>query len=150
MAQAKAAALEMFLQTWASIAKARPWLRGVEAHLTTTTERERLWHAQVSAWVDGDAERAIALCREIVAHWPEDLAAVKMAQFHMFHVGDLAGMLEVAETALPAHRQVAEMHGMRAFALEEMNRSEEHTSELQSLMRISYAVFCLKKNNTHQ
>src|SRR3546814_5590566 len=31
----------------------------------------------------------------------------------------------------------------RAFAV----RSEEHTSELQSLMRISYAVFCLKKNN---
>src|SRR3546814_2139119 len=28
------------------------------------------------------------------------------------------------------------------------NRSEEHTSELQSLMRISYAVFCLKKTNT--
>src|SRR3546814_8211358 len=31
------------------------------------------------------------------------------------------------------------------------SRSEEHTSELQSLMRISYAVFCLKtKKNTHQ
>src|SRR3546814_10137063 len=29
-------------------------------------------------------------------------------------------------------------------------RSEEHTSELQSLMRISYAVFCLKKKNTHK
>src|SRR3546814_12396864 len=28
-----------------------------------------------------------------------------------------------------------------------MHRSEEHTSELQSLMRISYAVFCLKKKN---
>src|SRR3546814_936314 len=28
-----------------------------------------------------------------------------------------------------------------------LQRSEEHTSELQSLMRISYAVFCLKKNN---
>src|SRR3546814_4191018 len=28
------------------------------------------------------------------------------------------------------------------------HRSEEHTSELQSLMRISYAVFCLKKKNT--
>src|SRR3546814_4630656 len=28
-------------------------------------------------------------------------------------------------------------------------RSEEHTSELQSLMRISYAVFCLKKNRTN-
>src|SRR3546814_4595640 len=34
-----------------------------------------------------------------------------------------------------------------AWALEE-ERSEEHTSELQSLMRISYAVFCLKKKNT--
>src|SRR3546814_9212376 len=32
----------------------------------------------------------------------------------------------------------------RAFSA---NRSEEHTSELQSLMRISYAVFCLKKKN---
>src|SRR3546814_4663648 len=32
-----------------------------------------------------------------------------------------------------------------------MRRSEEHTSELQSLMRISYAVFCLKKKTkTHQ
>src|SRR3546814_7551966 len=30
-----------------------------------------------------------------------------------------------------------------------VERSEEHTSELQSLMRISYAVFCLKKKNKH-
>src|SRR3546814_8530184 len=32
---------------------------------------------------------------------------------------------------------------------EQQQRSEEHTSELQSLMRISYAVFCLKKKITH-
>src|SRR3546814_2502806 len=32
-------------------------------------------------------------------------------------------------------------------ALRDRLRSEEHTSELQSLMRISYAVFCLKKKN---
>src|SRR3546814_10674558 len=32
-----------------------------------------------------------------------------------------------------------------AFIMRNGNRSEEHTSELQSLMRISYAVFCLKK-----
>src|SRR3546814_5196665 len=31
----------------------------------------------------------------------------------------------------------------------DLARSEEHTSELQSLMRISYAVFCLKKKNHH-
>src|SRR3546814_6507121 len=36
---------------------------------------------------------------------------------------------------------------MRAMLLLFVCRSEEHTSELQSLMRISYAVFCLKKKN---
>src|SRR3546814_5497658 len=40
------------------------------------------------------------------------------------------------------HRQA------RGHAAEQ--RSEEHTSELQSLMRISYAVFCLKKKNEQQ
>src|SRR3546814_3399063 len=34
--------------------------------------------------------------------------------------------------------------------VEELGRSEEHTSELQSLMRISYAVFCLKKKSHRQ
>src|SRR3546814_5164203 len=34
--------------------------------------------------------------------------------------------------------------------LQRKKRSEEHTSELQSLMRISYAVFCLKKKTTHE
>src|SRR3546814_3697429 len=35
-------------------------------------------------------------------------------------------------------------------AITNMGRSEEHTSELQSLMRISYAVFCLKKKKKNQ
>src|SRR3546814_3922336 len=38
--------------------------------------------------------------------------------------------------------------GCGAGLLAEPLRSEEHTSELQSLMRISYAVFCLKKTKT--
>src|SRR3546814_7762215 len=37
-----------------------------------------------------------------------------------------------------------------AVELEQIKRSEEHTSELQSLMRISYAVFCLKKKKQQQ
>src|SRR3546814_5520737 len=37
---------------------------------------------------------------------------------------------------------------LAALWLAQVSRSEEHTSELQSLMRISYAVFCLKKKNT--
>src|SRR3546814_10910452 len=41
-------------------------------------------------------------------------------------------------------RTVSEMDALVAY-LQILGRSEEHTSELQSLMRISYAVFCLKK-----
>src|SRR3546814_1380262 len=45
--------------------------------------------------------------------------------------------------AVPAHGWV----NLHFSLLPAWRRSEEHTSELQSLMRISYAVFCLKKKN---
>src|SRR3546814_2994020 len=47
------------------------------------------------------------------------------------------------------HRCVDPRLASRGFGerTDRHRRSEEHTSELQSLMRISYAVFCLKKNN---
>src|SRR3546814_10222180 len=40
-------------------------------------------------------------------------------------------------------------HKMDAAYFARVDRSEEHTSELQSLMRISYAVFCLQKKQPH-
>src|SRR3546814_10842650 len=40
--------------------------------------------------------------------------------------------------------------GCNSDELRGKNRSEEHTSELQSLMRISYAVFCLKKKTQYR
>src|SRR3546814_8144929 len=42
---------------------------------------------------------------------------------------------------------ISRSQALKADALDFLGRSEEHTSELQSLMRISYAVFCLKKKN---
>src|SRR3546814_4548979 len=51
--------------------------------------------------------------------------------------------------AITAVRRPADLSAVRAGAFavrrRDLRRSEEHTSELQSLMRISYAVFCLKK-----
>src|SRR3546814_4955869 len=53
-----------------------------------------------------------------------------------------------------ATAQQAERMSVRAYCeqagLRDAKRSEEHTSELQSLMRISYAVFCLKKKKKKQ
>src|SRR3546814_4228284 len=54
-------------------------------------------------------------------------------------VVDLAGVEVRIGLDLPADYQPLEEQCVRE------DRSEEHTSELQSLMRISYAVFCLKK-----
>src|SRR3546814_7913462 len=47
-----------------------------------------------------------------------------------------------------ARREPSDRQGSGGAAVGH-RRSEEHTSELQSLMRISYAVFCLKKKNIH-
>src|SRR3546814_17067833 len=45
-------------------------------------------------------------------------------------------------------RRLARRRVQRRRPDDDLGRSEEHTSELQSLMRISYAVFCLKKKKT--
>src|SRR3546814_1800292 len=49
--------------------------------------------------------------------------------------------------ACPAHFPLLQEGPVRRDPVPAPIRSEEHTSELQSLMRISYAVFCLKKKN---
>src|SRR3546814_7886959 len=49
----------------------------------------------------------------------------------------------------PVHRLAVERYA-RGAGQHQHPRSEEHTSELQSLMRISYAVFCLKKKKKKQ
>src|SRR3546814_6019021 len=70
-------------------------------------------------------------------------------------MSDLGQRLSPAfQPALPYRRVDARVkrflltaHHSRVFQRPEQPRSEEHTSELQSLMRISYAVFCLKKKS---
>src|SRR3546814_1067413 len=54
---------------------------------------------------------------------------------------------KLGSVALSLRPSMAGAHQMRnaGLAIAMLRRSEEHTSELQSLMRISYAVFCLKK-----
>src|SRR3546814_6215158 len=61
-------------------------------------------------------------------------------------VDDLLGEV-VLDRRLDATFKQVSAGGARRQAVD---RSEEHTSELQSLMRISYAVFCLKKKNKTQ
>src|SRR3546814_6942010 len=68
--------------------------------------------------------------------------ADRLQQHHI--LGEIAGKFGIA------HGMAAIFHHERPprIALQ-IRRSEEHTSELQSLMRISYAVFCLKKKKVN-
>src|SRR3546814_3689353 len=61
-----------------------------------------------------------------------------------------ARRLDMEQRALHGALEAERRLGVLRHADHQAARSEEHTSELQSLMRISYAVFCLKKkkNNT--
>src|SRR3546814_3601560 len=69
------------------------------------------------------------------------------ADAHAARDDDAVGHRIIAANVEPPARIGREFAAQRPFGLD---RSEEHTSELQSLMRISYAVFCLKKKKKNK
>src|SRR3546814_6073875 len=79
-----------------------------------------------------------------VGQKPVDIARAALAearkQYADVLIVDTAGRTTVDEEMMT---EIAALHAA-------LDRSEEHTSELQSLMRISYAVFCLKKKKIIQ
>src|SRR3546814_6782140 len=84
----------------------------------------------------GNAE---AQCRQGIMPCP---SSIRRQQFRGRDEGNqqLPTRRPVGQQKIDRHKQVS-----RATAVGAEDRSEEHTSELQSLMRNSYAVFCLKK-----
>src|SRR3546814_5281222 len=82
------------------------------------------------------------LCRSLAAQWRAWGLAPSVVNGHSLGeitAAAVAGVLSLDDTAA--------LVLARGKAMQTVGRSEEHTSELQSLMRISYAVFCLKKKN---
>src|SRR3546814_1514431 len=65
--------------------------------------------------------------------------------------GSLEGLSEMMRAQARLRGQVAQADVLGEVCFDVVDdRSEEHTSELQSLMRTSYAVFCLKKKKQHK
>src|SRR3546814_8492529 len=104
---------------------------------------------------------------EIAARHAEKMAKKRAARDKIMATKDKTGGLLIVHTGKGKGKSTAAFgmvcraigHGMKVGVVqfvkgkwetgERKVRSEEHTSELQSLMRISYAVFCLKKKNTN-
>src|SRR3546814_4929011 len=96
------------------------------------------------------ARPILAACLERAEEFAEDThmrPQLEIAMEHMALEPDPRLVLRVlAERGI-----VRVLVALPDFAAEaEVDRSEEHTSELQSLMRISYAVFCLKKKKGYE
>src|SRR3546814_3641501 len=92
--------------------------------------------------VDGNSGVALVARRLAV---DLEVAALRRASGSETLGGDGPAVDSKAVTR-PGHHEAASRLHADARSLDEISgRSEEHTSELQSLMRISYAVFCLKK-----
>src|SRR3546814_8995929 len=79
-----------------------------------------------------------------------DVAADYAADFVVFPELYTLELLSIDKNKLPPEKAILKIadYTERYLAFME-KRSEEHTSELQSLMRISYAVFCLKKKTPY-
>src|SRR3546814_7553713 len=93
--------------------------------------------AATAALDHGIGEYRLNVLQHVVSDDPDLMATLDT------EIGDRQRALQAA---FDAYSQYAGSSEGRAL-YDELGRSEEHTSELQSLMRISYAVFCLKKKN---
>src|SRR3546814_4478676 len=99
------------------------------------------------------------MCNRVLIDWPQSIARTER---HECLTGELVNRQAIsidAENRIGGHdvanaARCNDVHrtgrGDVGQAREAKTRSEEHTSELQSLMRISYAVFCLKKKQQRQ
>ncbi len=106
--------------------------RAAAAHLARAramagngTAREQGWLGGVAAWAAGDLELAAHHFEGIVAQWPRDLLAAKVAQLLAFGRGDAETLLRLGEKAAAANPDNRFVLAMHAFGLEECNRLEE-------------------------
>jgi tetratricopeptide (TPR) repeat protein len=83
--------------------------------------REQGAVAVLRAWVDDDVPTAQRIAGDILRAHPRDLVMLKLHQYHDFVAGDFAAMLRVALGSLEAAGDVATLHGMLAFAYEQMH-----------------------------
>src|SRR3546814_8452570 len=109
----------------------------------------RGWSTSTTRRCATTASRCCAGCRSDWAAWPRsNICRAERPQARRPCRSALGRELFAALATGKARARVRSYRAASGFDV--VLRSEEHTSELQSLMHISYAVFCLKKKTNHK
>src|SRR3546814_6988839 len=114
----------------------------------TIEDRDTIVLAYSGGQQDVDEARiGTILGRQVPVHYRDAIAATGV--FEKLRTSDEVIVLDLPEEHMVARAVIAVRNDNRLTgSIWAAIRSEEHTSELQSLMRILYAVFCLQKKNT--
>src|SRR3546814_1843514 len=135
---------DMKVETFACVFDAIADTPEEATELRTRADLMRGITARVKSWDVplGEAAKRLGLT-------PPRLNDLLRGKFNRFSLDDLMTAATAAGIAPPAPRKSSwdDLRGIVKGNGARFTRSEEHTSELQSLMRISYAVFCLKQTN---
>ena len=120
LASAYAAMIWMFLEAPIAPQNAAPYLSRAQAAVAKgVTPREALVVDAAAAWTRGKVPKLLEICDQITTEYPRDMVALKLAQYHLFNMGDAAEMLRAALKVLPEAEDIAYAHGMIAFGYEQ-------------------------------
>ncbi|MEH6738246.1 MAG: tetratricopeptide repeat protein [Sulfitobacter sp.] len=138
LANAYAALLWMFLEAPVAPQKAAPYLARAQAARDGVVPREALVIDAAAAWTRGEVPKLLEICDQIIADYPRDMAILKLAQYHLFNLGDATGMLRTALAVLPEADDIAYAHGMIAFGYEQCHLLERAETAARHAMTLQH------------
>jgi hypothetical protein len=138
LANAYAALIWMFLEAPSAPQKAAPYLARAQAARDGITAREALVLDVTAAWVAGDVPKVLEVCNQILIDHPRDMAILKLAQYHLFNLGDAAAMLRTALMVLPEAEDIAYAHGMIAFGYEQCHLLDRAETSARHAMTLQH------------
>ncbi len=127
-AQIHAAAVHLACESTEGFETARRFLARTHRAYGAASPRERVFARAVAAWHRLDFRKALDEILALAERWPEDIVALKWGQYHAFNLGDHEAQLSLAGRLTQAYPGAPYVHGMEAFALEQMhalNAAEE-------------------------
>ncbi|MEI9983792.1 MAG: hypothetical protein WDN69_11645, partial [Aliidongia sp.] len=132
-----AGALVMLTETPNDAAHAARYLHRAEQAARHATTHERGQVRFLELWSRNEIPAALVLAEELAAANPRDLVLVKLHHYLAFNLGNAPSMLRIALAVAPHTADVAQSHGMLAFAYEECHLIAEAEAAAETALRLT-------------